>query len=378
MPSDIRVSAALIVRDEEKFLEGCLASIVDHVDEIVVVDTGSSDSTIEIARSFPVRLLERRWRDDFAWARNEALAAATGSWILYIDADERMAVPVGTTLSEGLGGRDVFASRVLFRPTVHATPYREYRLFRNDPRLRFRGSMHETMLPDLDHLRAEHGVRVTESPVEILHLGYEGDQLAKHRRNLPLLRAAIAENPDRLYYWHHLAETLGGLGETAEALEIGAEGLRRARQLGVGHADGAIAALMVLTHARRLIDRGAEALPIIEEGFAFYPRNPSLELLKARVLVDRGELAEALAILSRLSAIDSSTYRDERLAHDRRVFDVYAPDLMGVVLLRLGRRAEAGKSFAKAAAAAPDELSYRIKAEAFRSRPQPEASASRP
>ena len=365
MTSDVRISAALIVRDEERFLAGCLSSIADHVDEIVVVDTGSVDGTIAIAQSFGVKLLHRQWRNDFAWARNEGLEAASGSWILYIDADERLSVPPGSSLVDTLDEAEIFASRVLFRPMVNATPFREYRLFRNDPRLRFKGSMHETMLPDLDVLKDTIGARVNESPVELVHLGYEDGSEWKHQRNLPLLRTAIAENPDRLYYWYHLAVTLAGLGQTDEALSIGAEGLRRARENPLIATDSAIAALLAFNQARLLHERGDDPLPAIAQGYAHYPRNPTLQLLEARVLVDRGRLDAALPLLEELVAIDSATYSDPRLAHDRRVFDLYANDLLGVVLLRLGRRQQAAASFWRAAAASPHDMSYRIKAQAL-------------
>lgn len=365
MTSDVRISAALIVRNEEAFLRGCLASIVDHVDEIVVVDTGSVDGTMAIARSFGVKLLERQWRHDFAWARNEGLEAASGNWILYIDADERLQVPAGASLRDNLDGDDTWCALVWFSPTVNATPYREYRLFRNDPRLRFKGSMHETILPDLDMLKQTIGAKVTESPVELVHLGYEDGSEWKHRRNLPLLRAAIAEHPERLYYYYHLSFTLAALGEVDEALATSAEGLRRAGESTMVAADGAIGALIAHQHALLQHKRGDDALPTIAVGFGHYPRNPSLQLLEARVLVDRGRCEEALPILDELAATDSATYRDRRIAHDRRIFDLHAHDLKGVALLRLGRRAEAAECFRRAALAAPDELSYRIKAQAL-------------
>jgi len=366
--SDIRISAVLIVRNEESFLEGCLASIVDHVDEMVVVDTGSVDGTMAIARSFGVKLLERQWRHDFAWARNEGLEAASGNWILYIDADERLTVPPGASLRDNLGGADTWCAMVWFSPTVHATPYREYRLFRNDPRLRFKGSMHETILPDLDVLRETIGAKITESPVELVHLGYEGGSEWKHQRNLPLLRAAIAEDPNRLYYYYHLSFTLAALGQVDEALVTSAEGLRRADKSTMAASDGAIGALIAHQHALLLHERGDDALPTIALGFRHYANNPSLRLLEARILIDQGRFAEALPILDELAATDPTTYRDRRIAHDRRIFELHAHDLKGVALLRLGRRAEAAESFRRAALAAPDELSYRVKAQALGAR----------
>ena len=85
-----RLSAAMIVRDEEAFLPNCLQSIHATVDEIVVVDTGSRDATKAVARRFGARVFDFAWRDDFAARRNHAIDQATGDWILYIDADERL------------------------------------------------------------------------------------------------------------------------------------------------------------------------------------------------------------------------------------------------------------------------------------------------
>ena len=86
--------AALIVCDESEFIEPCLQSLAGIVDDIVVVDTGSTDDTIfEKARRFPIELHEFAWRDDFSAARNYAIEQARGDWIFYIDADERLEVP---------------------------------------------------------------------------------------------------------------------------------------------------------------------------------------------------------------------------------------------------------------------------------------------
>ena len=365
MPS---VSAALIVRNEERFLEGCLASIAGIVDEIVVVDTGSTDTTIDIAKSFGVTLLHRQWRDDFAWARNESLAAASGAWILYIDADERLTLPPGRRLADSLDQPDAIAARVVFYPRVNVTPYREYRLFRNDPEIRFRGTMHETMVPDLQRLQSERGGVFIDSAAEIRHLGYEGDQAHKYARNIPLLRAALQVRPDRLYYWHDLVRSLAGSGKVDEALAVAAEGYRQVRPEGMSAADRAVATLLIGTYARLLFSRGEgdRAMELIESGLALYPGQPQLRLLKARALVERGAFEEALVIATELAAIDGAAYFDPHISHSRRLFDVHAPDLMGIILLRLGRRAEAADAFERAAQAAPDDPSYRVKAIAIR------------
>jgi len=83
------ISACMIVRNEEKLLPGCLESIRDWVDEIIVVDTGSSDATLDIARQYGARVFQQPWEGDFSKHRNYSVEQASGDWLLIIDADER-------------------------------------------------------------------------------------------------------------------------------------------------------------------------------------------------------------------------------------------------------------------------------------------------
>ena len=84
------VSLCLMVRNEEAVLPGCLQSTADLVNEIIVVDTGSTDRTKEIAANFGAKVFDFPWCDDFAAARNECIRHATGEWIFWMDADERI------------------------------------------------------------------------------------------------------------------------------------------------------------------------------------------------------------------------------------------------------------------------------------------------
>ena len=76
----------MITKNEEFFLEQCLNSVKDLVDEIIIVDTGSNDKTKDIARKFTDNIFDFEWCDDFSAARNESLKHATGDWILVLDA----------------------------------------------------------------------------------------------------------------------------------------------------------------------------------------------------------------------------------------------------------------------------------------------------
>jgi len=353
----LRLSACLIVKNEERFLAACLDSILPHVDEIVVVDTGSTDSSIEIAQARRARVMNYAWADDFAAARNTGVDAATGDWILYIDADEQLSLPAGRSLADNLGGDGAFAGLVRFFPRLNSTPYWEYRLFRNDPRLRFKGAMHETIVPDLEALRRSIGAEVVQSPATLIHYGYEGDLTPKFRRNLPWLRDAVAREPDRLYYWFDLARSLAGLEETTEALAVAREGFQRATEQ-LDDRERAVGSALADLLATLLVEVGEDPLPVIEAGLRLKPEQPQLLLSKARRLIEIGRLAEAHAIVAKLCAVDADAMIDATLAYDRSLFTRTAPHLLGITLLRLGRTAEATAAFARAAADTPEDRGY--------------------
>jgi tetratricopeptide (TPR) repeat protein len=352
------LSAALIVRNEERFLDGCLASLAGRVDEIVVVDTGSTDRTRAIAQDHGARLLDTPWRGDFAAARNTGLAAARGDWILYIDADERL-VEFDRAAVEALCADPAYACHtVLFRPVSGYTRYREYRLFRNRPDLRFRGLIHETILPDLDALVARESLRVGASDVALDHVGYDGDQRHKHERNRPLLEARLALDPRHVYSRDHLGRTLLGLGDEAGAEAAWREAIATVRTLA---APTPVDSLPYLHLASFLLDRKRDAAALLDEGCRRFPENHALTWLSARRLVEAGRHADALPLFRQLAAVDTDACADGRLAFDRSIFGAHAHAAMGLCALKLGRADEAAAHYARAEALAPDDLEIRTK-----------------
>ncbi|MDF3060734.1 MAG: glycosyltransferase [Microvirga sp.] len=366
----MRISAAMIVRNEERFLGDCLASLKGHVDEIVVVDTGSRDRTREIARAHGARLYEIPWPNDFAAARNYSLDQATGDWILWVDADDRLHVPEGVRLSELLDDPRLAGATLTLEWQRGLTPGTELRLFRNDPRIRFRGIIHENITSPVKAVCAVEGMEIRSTPLRLTHVGYEGDITHKHERNLALLRRAVQEEPDRPFYWACLAETLAALSRDDEAIAACNRAISAQRQLDLltRRAYGGLAYQVL---ARILSNEGQDALPILNEAIESFPNECDLLFLRARALIAAGRHEEAVAILDDLVATDVDRPVKSGTSYDRRIFGEFAHDLRGIALLRLERFAEAAEAFeraAAAAAAAPDNLAYRAKAAAARGR----------
>jgi glycosyltransferase involved in cell wall biosynthesis/FMN phosphatase YigB (HAD superfamily)/tetratricopeptide (TPR) repeat protein len=194
-----RLSVCLIVKNEEKFLGQCLKSVRGLAAEIVVVDTGSTDRTVEIAREFGAKICSFPWCDDFAAARNAALELATGDWILMLDADEELPVAQHARLLADIKKSDTLAFRL---PLVNAgqNDGRSFvpRLFRNVPGVFYFGRVHEQVFPSLLPHCKNWGLKTALGTAEILHHGYSQEMVRdrnKIERNLKLLRLALAENP---------------------------------------------------------------------------------------------------------------------------------------------------------------------------------------
>jgi tetratricopeptide (TPR) repeat protein len=353
----------MIVRDEERVLPECLRSLDGVVDELVVVDTGSTDRTPEIARDHGARLASFPWRGDFAAARNAALDLARGRWILYIDADERVRGGAGAGLEALLRDEELVALTVLFRPVTGFTRYRENRLFRNHPRLRFRGVMHESHLPAIAELLAEEGGRVGHSELALDHVGYDGDLAHKHRRNLPLLRARLAADPGHVYSWTHLGHTLAGLGRREEAVAAWRRGIDVVRERGASTSLDSLPYLALLEAGGA---EGEETDALLEEAWKRFPSNPGIAWRRGRALLLAGRPAEAIPLFERLAAVDGETYTAGLIAHDQRLFRVWAHDALGLAWFRLGRYRESARHYRRAEAAEPalDRAARRRLAEA--------------
>ncbi len=209
----------MIVKNEAATLPACLRSATPAVDELVIVDTGSTDATIEVAKAHGARVVEWPWRDDFAAARNEALRHATGDWVLVLDADERLAAGGGARVRELCAGgvADGFNCRLVSTlPPTEPSPTIVHwycRLFRRRDGVAYEGRVHEQIAPSI----VSAGGRIAQSDVVILHEGYATPSPAKLERNVALLRRQLADRPDDAFARFNLGLTLVSAGDMTAA-----------------------------------------------------------------------------------------------------------------------------------------------------------------
>jgi tetratricopeptide (TPR) repeat protein len=325
------VSLALIVRNEETRLPACLESIAGIAHEIIVVDTGSTDRTKEVAADFGAKVFDFPWIDDFAAARNECIRHATGEWIFWLDADERLdevnreklrrlfdSLPaVGPASRAGLevrlgspdlpraeGDNVAYVMKCLcVEPSGHqhavannrhGTVVDHVRLFRNRPEHRWKYRFHEQILPALKTT----GTEIRWTDIVIHHVGYQDPALTRHKleRNLRLLHLDIAEHPDDPYILFNLGWAYQELGRVPESLSF----LHRSLQL--SHPADSIVkktyALLVQAHWR--LGQRNDALAACRAGRARCPADAELLYLEGQLLKDVGQVDGAIAAFRRL------------------------------------------------------------------------------
>jgi glycosyltransferase involved in cell wall biosynthesis len=217
------LSLCMIVKNEKDNLPACLASVRDLAGEIIVVDTGSTDGTQDIALSFGAKLIQSDWQGDFSLARNLSLAAATGRWIIWLDADDRMLEADKRAIRE-LAEADPAAAPKAYGLMVKnsrdggltGSVFNQVRIFPNRPDLRFRSPVHEQILPAVEAA----GIPVEYAAIRVIHTGYSDPALAraKQERNRDILEKQIREGQGiTAVTYYTMATACADLGRHGEA-----------------------------------------------------------------------------------------------------------------------------------------------------------------
>ena len=210
------ISLCMILKNEEKFLPGCLKTVKGLVDEIVIVDTGSTDRTMEIAREFGAKIYEHPWQNDFSLHRNQSMNYAAGDWILILDADEELDPAEHELIRSATArkGIDAVTFVVYNRIQGGRTGFlNSHRLFRNHKGYHYSGIVHNQLMMDGTSLASQ---------FKVFHHGYglsDEKMRAKGRRTEALLMKQIEENPNNAFAHFNLAQIYRGLGEPQNSLD---------------------------------------------------------------------------------------------------------------------------------------------------------------
>jgi len=294
----LTISLCMIVKDEEEMLPGCLEPLQGVVDEMIVVDTGSTDRTVEIAESFGAKVVSFPWNGSFADARNASIEAASGDWLIYLDADEHMEAQdarhlralLSRTWREGFylvetnytGGSDAGS----------AVTHMALRVWRNRPQYRFAGRIHEQKTHTMPTYLPE---RFETTRIRVRHYGYLNQRIVskdKSRRNIQLLEQEAQESRTPFTDYNLGSEYLV-LGDHAGArthLDRSWDALREQGLESVGYAPLLVSRV---ARARREVGDFAAAIAAVDEGLARFPDHTDLVLEAALAARSRGDLRQA-------------------------------------------------------------------------------------
>ncbi len=338
------ISACLITKDEERNLPECLESLANIADEIVIYDTGSSDSTVEIARRYGATVVDGYWDDDFSRARNAAREMCRGQWILWVDADERVVNSSPASLRQSLSdmpssieGCLIHIDNLEGTGVTSAFTHPACRVFRR-LRCHWHGRLHEQIsLIDKSAERAP--FLVPFSKLRLLHVGYLDEAIrsrAKPERNVRVAAGEIKEatdvpedSRDESYLQISLARSKSMVGEAEEAVDIALEAVKIAT-------DPTTMRLGMRTaiEAFRVLGRLDEALEQIDELRRCSSNPVTANVLEATIRLQKGEPEVALSLLENIG---------EREVDDD-MFEYHASQFSGMkarALYDLGRYSEA-------------------------------------
>lgn len=290
------LSLAMIVRNEAHCLRRCLESVADLCDEMVVVDTGSTDDTVAIARDCGARVEYFEWNGSFADARNAALAYCSGDWILHLDADEAIDRGWHEGVRELMSAYPevwCWALRIENLIEPHSLIHYISRLFRRLPGLAFEGRIHETV----DRSGAKCGLESRVTNVTITHWGYQSEEVRKRKavRNLEIHRADIDGGkppPNTWYYLHRTYAQLGDMSAAAAYLDLA---LSNPEQLGTGQR----AELLVRKYQCVLPQNSEVAERYLQLALKIAPNQIIGRIVQAQAAAKAGRLDEAREALDR-------------------------------------------------------------------------------
>lgn len=279
----MKISACVITKNEEKNLPTCLESVKSIVSEIIVVDTGSTDRTVDIAKSYGAKVYSFEWINDFAAARNYAIEQARFDWIIFLDADEYFAPECVKYVKRAIKEADkkkldmiiCTMANVEKQTGAITSSNLHIRMFKNHPQIRYVGAVHERIV----RLDKPANALDVQKDITIIHTGYSEENVQekeKSKRNLELLYTELEKNPDSFDILFYISESLLLDRQFEQSLEYAVRALQhRNSNLRGLYEKNYINMLQCMIHLNKSKD---EFWQTLQQAIAEFPNYPDIHL----------------------------------------------------------------------------------------------------
>ncbi|MDB5350568.1 MAG: putative glycosyltransferase [Planctomycetota bacterium] len=349
------LSVCLLTRNEEGHLERALRSVAAVADQLLVVDTGSTDQTVEIARSCDAQVHSIAWDDDFGAGRNATIALANGDWIFWLHPDEVWLGPGREDLAGLMADDGVFGYLVKIRNLIQAdrsdrfSETLDIRLFRKVPAMQFVGRLHPRFTAGFAENVRTWGRPILPSSITLESSANLSPKTeAKARWTLQLLERELADRPGQLDYMIEHARTLGFLGDPRTE-----DALTRAAECVVAQRDAPDAPTVKTQHLLEQVIGGAPPRSFgalnrqeaIRLTLRWFRNSPPLLWTLASSHYDRSEFFEAAAVLEHLVSLGQTGHYDRSRPFDPSIITDHAVLNLGVCYAKIGRTVQAISCF---------------------------------
>lgn len=363
------VSVCMIAKNEERYIERALRSLEGLADEVILVDTGSTDGTPDIATSLGARVFFKKWRNDFAAARNASLKPARGEWIVILDADEFFEPSQSEALRRVLENAPAdVAGFSLFQANLRTdqTPYEitdqstTIRAFRNRPWHRYRYQIHEQVVDTLTDGRIEH------TDLRFLHSGYQADvsqMKKKGDRNRILLeeqlQALASDDRHRYYIQMQLGAEYQRIGDWEKSIAAYDAAFRGLDEILMSPHNRGFATVLITGYCHALVRSGqpAKAVGIAEQAIEAGLRAHSVWFCRGWAEVESGRVAEGVRdLLWSVALSENTTGSGEEFLSDQDSLNAW--HLAIQALLKSGSLPAAAALTIRALEARPQEVRF--------------------
>lgn len=299
----LKISACYIVKNEAKKLAKSIKSLKNQVNEIVVVDTGSTDNTIVVARKLGARVYSFPWQDDFSKARNFVLSKAKGDWLVLLDADEYFTAKTAGNIRQVIRQAQQ-ADAILIQMVnydVDKAEIQDYfyqlRIVRNQQGLHYEGKIHEEL--KLSDGKSMKFFRIPTEMLEIYHTGYASSvSRQKLERNLKLLQQAVDNGQSEADLARYFCDCYLGLGDMEKCTYYGWLDVKKGRQ-SVNFGSRCHRVLMAYYGGRNDGESISKRRQLAEISVEQYPEVPDFWAEYSECLYQAGEYAQAIAAMEK-------------------------------------------------------------------------------